>query len=64
MMYKEKKLTFKKTKENTFDAFHGEKFIGCVTETIEGIKFYAINGQTYKGRTKTIAAGNYVLNNE
>lgn len=64
MTYKGKKLTFKKTQENSYDAYHGDKFIGCITETIEEVKFYAINGKTYKGATKTIAAGNYVINNE
>lgn len=64
MTYKGKKLTFKKTKENTFDAFYGSKFIGSISETIEGIKFYAINGLIYRGATKTIAAGNYIINCE
>ena len=64
MTYKGKKLTFKKTAENTYDAYHGNKFIGTINETIETVKFYAINGRIYRGATKTIAAGNYVINNE
>lgn len=64
MTYKGKKVTFKKTAENTYDVYHGSKFIGAVSETIESIKFYAINGKIYRGATKTIAVGNYIINNE